>query len=154
MTIHKVCIFNFWNQLISMGIGRCLLVFLSLIIGSSSIALGDCDFLKPETVIGKADVIKAVKFKVAKKNACFPNRGKQLGKIEFQYEWPEGSHEFFEVTVYYDSASHCYFNGIEIKCSEIQAGAEIGDVRYFERDSPRKPNRPIRGVLNRLFLAP
>ena len=135
-----------------MSFVRYILVFISLAIGIS-IAVADCEFIKPETVIGKADVIKAVKFKVPKKNNCFPNRGAQLGKIEFQYEFPEGSNQFFQVTVYYDSASHCYLNGNEIKCSQIQAGAEIGDVRYFERESPGHANRRIRGVLNRLFLA-
>ena len=67
-----------------------LIVFLGLGVGIS-VALADCKFTKPETVIGKADVTKAVKFQVPKKNNCFPNRGAQEGKIEFQYEFPEGS---------------------------------------------------------------
>lgn len=137
-----------------MSAGKYLVIaFLSLAVGIS-IALADCEFIKPETIIGKADVIKAVKFHVPKKNNCLPNRGAQLGKIEFQYEFPEGSYQFFQVTVFYDSASHCYLNGNEIKCSQIQAGAEIGDVRYFERNAPKNANRQVRGVLNRLFLAP
>jgi hypothetical protein len=117
-----------------------------------NVALADCKFTKPETVIGKADVTKAGKFKHPKKNKCFPNRGAQLGKIEFQYEFPEGSNQFFLVTVFYDSSSHCYLNDIEINCSQVQAGAGIGDVRYFERDSPGNVKREIRGVLNRLFV--
>lgn len=114
-------------------------------------ARGDCEFIKPETVIGKADVLRVVNFSVPKKNKCFPNRGAQLGKIQFEYEFPEGSYNYFQVTVFYDSASQCYRNGIVIKCSEILDGAEIGDVRYFERESKR-PNHPVRGVLNRLFV--
>jgi hypothetical protein len=135
-----------------MSIDRCLLVFFCLIIGIS-IALGDCEFTKPETIVGKANVLKAVQFHKPKKNKCFPNRGPQLGKIEFQYEFPEGSNNMHEVIVYYDSSTHCYLNGHEISCSEIKAGAEIGDVRYFERDNPARPNRTIRAVLNQLFLA-
>lgn len=129
------------------------IAFLVLAIGIS-IALADCKFTKPETIIGKADVLNAVKFHVPKKNNCFPDRGAQQGKIEFQYEFPEGSYHFFQVTLYYDSASHCYLNGYEIMCSQIQAGAEIGDVRYFERDASKHGNRPVHGVLNRLFVAP
>ncbi|MCI0612178.1 hypothetical protein L0244_04235 [bacterium] len=136
-----------------MGLVRYVLVFISVAVGIS-IAIADCEFSKPETVIGKADVTRAVKFKVPKKNNCFPNRGAQLGKIEFQYEFPEGSNQFFQVIVYYDSTSHCYLNENEINCSQIQAGAEIGDVRYFERESRGHAKRQIRGVLNRLFVVP
>jgi hypothetical protein len=145
---------DFRNKLISMSPGKYLFIaFLGLVVGIS-VALADCKFTKPETVIGKADVTKAVKFKVPKKNNCFPDRGAQQGKIEFQYEFPEGSHQFFQVILYYDSASHCYLNGHEIKCSQIQAGAEIGDVRYFERDASKHGNSQVRGVLNQLFVAP
>lgn len=136
-----------------MSPGRYVLAFLGLIVGIS-IALGDCEFIKPETVIGKANVLKAVKFQNPKKNNCFPNRGAQLGKIQFQYEFPEGSNQLFQVTVFYDSSSHCYLNEAEIKCSEIKAGAEIGDVRYFERDASGHANRQLRGILNRLFVVP
>jgi hypothetical protein len=118
-----------------------------------SIALGDCEFTKPETIIGKANVLKAVQFHKQKKNKCFPNRGPQFGKIEFQYEFPEGSYIMHKVVVFYDSTSHCYLNGHEINCSQIQAGAEIGDVRYFERDAPGHSDRKVRALLNQLFLA-
>jgi hypothetical protein len=134
-----------------MTIDRCLLVFFCLLT-AISIAVGDCAFTKPETIIGKANVLKAVQFHKPKKNKCFPNRGSLLGKIEFQYEFPEGSYLMHHVIVYYDASSHCYLNGHEISCSQIQAQAEIGDVRYFERDAPRNPDKP-RGVLNQLFLA-
>ena len=136
-----------------MSIGRYIFVLLVLMIGVS-LGLADCKFVKPETIIGKANVLKTVQFHIPKKNNCFPSRGDQLGKIEFQYEFPEGSNIMHQVIVYYDSASHCYLNGIEIKCSQIQAGAEIGDVRYFERDTPKNANRETRGILNRLFFAP
>jgi len=135
-----------------MNIGKYILVLFGLVIGIS-MALGDCEFIKPETIIGKANVLKAVQFRVPKKNNCFPSRGAQLGKIEFQYEFPEGSNIMHQVIVYYDSASHCFFNGNEIKCSQIQADAEIGDVRYFEREAPAHGKGQVRGVLNRLFLA-
>jgi hypothetical protein len=135
-----------------MTIGRYFLALFGLVVCIST-ALGDCEFIKPETIIGKANVLKSVKFHNPKKNNCFPNRGAQLGKIQFQYEFPEGSSIMHDVTVYFDSASHCFFNGNEIKCSQIEAGAEIGDVRYFEREASKNAKREIRGVLNRLFLA-
>jgi hypothetical protein len=135
-----------------MNPGRCILVLFGLVIGIG-IALGDCDFTKPETIIWKANVLRAVQFQKQKKNHCFPDRGAQLGKIEFQYEFPEGSHIQHHVIVYYDSSSHCFLNGHEINCNEIQAGAEIGDVRYFERDKSGRNNRRVRGILNQLFLA-
>jgi hypothetical protein len=123
------------------------------VIVSVSMAMGDCEFTKPETIIGKAIVLKAVQFQKTKKNKCFPNRGAELGKIEFQYEFPEGSYIQHQVVVYYDSASHCFLDGHEINCSQIQAGVEIGDVRYFERDAAGHSKRRVRGVLNQLFLA-
>jgi hypothetical protein len=137
-----------------MGIIRRLLIILSLVAGTISIVFADCHFDKPETVIGKADVLRVVKFKNPKKNPCFPNRGDQVGKIEFEYEFPEGSNNYSQVMVYYDSASHCYRNGIEISCSDVQFGADIGDVRYFERDAKGNAKREVRGVLNQLFVAP
>jgi hypothetical protein len=152
ITHNTNCILDFRNELINMSLVRYVLVFISLAVGTS-IAIADCEFTKPETVIGKADVIQAVKFKHPRRNNCFPNRGAQQGKIEFQYEFPEGSNQFFQVTVYYDSTSHCYLNEKEINCSQVHAGAEIGDVRYFERES-RHGKRRIRGVLNRLFVVP
>jgi hypothetical protein len=115
-------------------------------------ARSDCEFTKPETIIGKANVLNAVQFQRPKKNKCFPHRGAQLGKIDFQYEFPEGSSIMHEVIVYYDQASHCFLNGHEIQCSQVQAGAEIGDVRYFERES-KNAKREVRAVLNHLFLA-
>jgi hypothetical protein len=133
-----------------MSIGRYILVLLGLVI-TINIAFADCEFTKPETIIGKANVLSSMQFKRPKKNKCFPDRGVQLGKIEFQYEFPEGSYIQHQVIVYYDSASRCFFNGHEISCAEIQAGAEIGDVRYFERDGHSK--RQVRGILNQLFLA-
>lgn len=135
-----------------MSIGKYILVLFGLVTGIN-MALGNCEFTKPETIIGKANVLNAVQFHKQKRNKCFPDRGAQLGKIEFQYEFPEGSNIQHQVIVYYDSASHCFFNGHEIQCSEIQSGAEIGDVRYFERDKPGHADRDVRGVLNQLFLA-
>jgi hypothetical protein len=135
-----------------MSIGRYILICFGLVIGIS-MALADCEFTKPETIIGKANVLKAVQFHKGKKNKCFPDRGVQLGKIEFQYEFPEGSYIQHQVIVFYDSASHCYLNGHEIDCSQIQPGAEIGDVRYFERDAKGHADRDVRGILNQLFLA-
>src|SRR5262245_20469424 len=106
------CIFNIRNEHISMSVGRYILVFFGLIIGIS-MALGDCEFTKPETIIGKANVLNAVQFQKPKRNKCFQDRGAQLGKIEFQYEFPEGSNIQHQVIVYYDATSQCFFNGHE-----------------------------------------
>jgi hypothetical protein len=135
-----------------MSIGKYILVLCGLVT-CISVVLADCEFTKPETIIGKANVLKTVQFHRPKKSKCFPDRGVQLGKIVFQYEFPEGSYNLHQVIVYYDSSSHCYLNGHEIQCSEIYAGAEIGDVRYFENAKPGRADRDVRGMLNQLFLA-
>jgi len=104
-------------------------------------------------MFGKADVNNVITFTVPKKNKCFPNRGPQLGKIQFEYEYPEGSYNYYQVIGYYDAATQCYSsNGNLIDCSQVLEGSEIGDVRFVEKDGPRHSNRPARGILNHLFV--
>jgi hypothetical protein len=123
------------------------------VIAGVGLADAECNF-KPERAFGKAEVLHVISFNVPKKKKCFPERGRQLGKIRFRYE-PEGTFKVYEYTGYFDAMTQCFDNNERlINCAEVPVGIEIRDVGFIERRKHSQEVNKGRGILTHLFLVP
>ncbi|HSE41261.1 MAG TPA: hypothetical protein VLH08_10905 [Acidobacteriota bacterium] len=124
---------------------------MGVLAGVSSVD-AECNF-RPENTFGKAEVLDVRNFNETRRNKCFPERGRKLGKIVFRFE-PEGTSDVLEYIAYFDSMTQCFDTDERpINCATVPLGREIRDVDFIERRRPRSNYRG-RGVLTRLFLVP
>ena len=123
------------------------------IVAGVGLAGAECNF-RPERTFGKAEVLDVINFNIPKKKKCFPERGRQLGKIRFRYE-PEETSKVYEYTAYFDAMTQCFdTNERLINCSEVPEGIEIRDVGFIERRRHSQEENKGRGILTLLFLVP